>query len=108
MITSNSGCTANSGIIEIRIPEREVITATIISAPSSFPETLPFNADEFIVGDILSIQGNNLPAGDYVVTVVDNCGIFQCPLLDLKLFDGKYLLNLGKNIFIFQLLSNIP
>ncbi|HIC30511.1 MAG TPA: hypothetical protein EYO76_01200, partial [Flavobacteriaceae bacterium] len=68
VITSNSGCTANSGILEIRIPEREVITAAIISAPSSFPETLPFNADQFIVGDILTIQGNNLPAGDYVVT----------------------------------------
>ncbi|MCP4051686.1 MAG: hypothetical protein GY739_01265, partial [Mesoflavibacter sp.] len=75
VITSNNGCSANSGILEVRIPEREVITATIISAPSSFTETLPFNADEFIVGDILTIQDNNLPAGDYVVTVVDNCGI---------------------------------
>ena len=75
VITSNNGCSANSGILEVRIPEREVITATIISAPSSFPETLPFNADEFIVGDILTIQDNNLPAGDYVVTVVDNCGV---------------------------------
>ena len=92
VITSNSGCTANSGIIEIRIPEREVITATIISAPSSFPETLPFNADEFIVGDILSIQGNNLPAGDYVITVVDNCGI-------------EYTLDANIPVFQFQGLS---
>ena len=75
VITSNNGCSANSGILEIRIPEREVISASIISAPSSFSETLPFNADEFIVGDILTIQDNNLPAGDYVVTVVDNCGV---------------------------------
>jgi len=92
VITSNSGCTANSGILEIRIPEREVITATIISAPTSFPETLPFNADQFIVGDILTIQDNNLPAGDYIVTVVDNCGV-------------EYTLDANIPIFQFQELS---
>ncbi len=92
VITSNNGCSANSGILEVRIPEREVITATIISAPSSFTETLPFNADEFIVGDILTIQDNNLPAGDYVITVVDNCGV-------------EYTLDANIPVFQFQGLS---
>ncbi len=72
--TSNTGCDVLSGFIGVIIPDREVISATIIDAPPAYTQTLPQNVDAFIENDALSID-DNLPHGDYILEVIDNCGV---------------------------------
>ncbi|WP_397363126.1 T9SS type B sorting domain-containing protein [Olleya sp. R77988] len=72
--TSNSGCTATSGFIGVTITDREIVSASIIDAPLSYNETLPFNLNSFINNGILLYEGN-LPVGDYMLSVIDDCGI---------------------------------
>ncbi|WP_156112437.1 T9SS type B sorting domain-containing protein [Lacinutrix jangbogonensis] len=73
ILTSNSGCSSTTGFLEIGLPDREIITATIISAPSTYTEVLPNSVNSYIDNGILTIQENITP-GDYILNIIDNCG----------------------------------
>lgn len=70
----NNGCGAVLGYIRIRIPEdRFVVSAMITAAPTAYTPNLPSDVSSSInTQGILFIQ--NLPVGDYVLTVIDDCG----------------------------------
>ncbi|MGB6269859.1 MAG: hypothetical protein WBF67_12710 [Olleya sp.] len=72
--SSNNGCSASSGFISVSVSNRELVSETIIAAPLSYSLPLPHNVDSFINNGILSIQ-ENLPAGNYTLIVIDDCGL---------------------------------
>ena len=71
-----SGC--SNGQILVRSIGANLQTITIISGPPAF--TVPFDATSFInptnLGEALLL---NLPAGNYVLSVIDSCGNLQTP-----------------------------
>ncbi|WP_452223400.1 T9SS type B sorting domain-containing protein [Lacinutrix chionoecetis] len=73
ILTSNSGCSSSSGFIEIVLPDREIVSATIVSAPSTYMVALPNNVDAFINNGILTVE-ENITAGVYMLSIIDNCG----------------------------------
>ena len=73
ILTSNSDCSPTTGFLEVVLPDREIVSATIISAPSTYLEGLPNNIDSYIDNGILTIQ-DNITAGDYTLNLTDNCG----------------------------------
>ncbi|MCF1420378.1 T9SS type B sorting domain-containing protein [Mangrovimonas futianensis] len=74
VVPMDSGCGVSSGSILIKIPTREMVSASIIVAPDAFDETLPFDVSEFISSDGSSLTVENLPMGDYIILVIDECG----------------------------------
>ncbi|MBR9914216.1 MAG: T9SS type B sorting domain-containing protein [Algicola sp.] len=72
IIVNNTGCSVDSGFINVSIPDREVASASMLVAPASYGNTLPDDLSEDIDNGTLSV--NNLASGDYTVLVIDNCG----------------------------------
>ena len=71
----NTGCDTTVGQITISIPDRTIVLAQITAAPVTFQETLPFDITDFVIEnneDTLSVT--NLPVGDYIVYILDDCG----------------------------------
>lgn len=69
----NNGCFSNLGRITISIPDRQIVSASIIEAPATYTQPLPQNVSSFINSSGILIV-TNLPIGDYILTVTDNCG----------------------------------
>lgn len=61
-----------AGQVSINIEGGVIVDVDIISAPDSYPETLPDDVSDFIIGNEFFMQP--LPAGDYVFVVTDACG----------------------------------
>jgi len=71
---TNNGCSSNFGQIIIRIPgDRKIIAINITEAPPGYPNPLPENVLSSVNSNGV-YTGLNLPVGDYVFTVTDNCG----------------------------------
>ncbi len=70
----NNGCFAVSGYITARIPERLIVFAEIVRAPALYPETTPFNVSSLIDITNGSFRIDDLPTGEYFITLEDNCG----------------------------------
>lgn len=69
----NNGCFSLFGRIRISIPEIEIVSATIVSAPDTYTETLPQDVTANITqAGILAL--NNLPIGFYTIEFTDECG----------------------------------
>ena len=73
----NNGCFSDFGSITIRVPNRRIITASIIvfNSPAGTPFThpLPYDVTSFITpAGILVV--NDLPVGNYVLQLTDDCG----------------------------------
>ncbi|MCB0444742.1 MAG: T9SS type B sorting domain-containing protein [Gelidibacter sp.] len=91
VITNNNGCDATSGFINISIPDRQITSAIITSAPANYGETLPNDVSEFIQNGVLNVQGN-LPVGNYTLAITDNCG-------------SEYSIDTSVPEFVFQQLT---
>jgi len=76
-VSRNDGCFSDFGSITIRIPNRRVVTASIIRfispTGSAFPNPLPYNVSSSVSsGGALIVTG--LPVGAYVLKLTDDCG----------------------------------
>jgi gliding motility-associated-like protein len=77
---NQAGCESNTGTIRIKYAniglEIAIVAVRILSAPTTFPFPLPFDATQFILLPIsrIEVEITGLPSGDYVLEVVDFCG----------------------------------
>lgn len=88
----NNGCGSDLGILRIEIPEdRLIVAATITVAPEDYEPTLPDDVFEFVdtLGRLVMVD---IPVGDYVLTVIDECGV-------------EYIIEVNVPEFILQGLS---
>jgi gliding motility-associated-like protein len=74
----NNGCTTNSGKIVINIPNFNIGSAIITSAPASYPFTLPHDVSSQIGGAGQLIL-TSVPIGDYTFDISDACGTIYLP-----------------------------
>jgi len=69
----NNGCFSNLGTFNIVVPELNIVSAIITTAPGVYVPGLPHNVTSFITADgILSVT--DVPVGHYIVHVIDSCG----------------------------------
>ncbi|MBC7607630.1 MAG: T9SS type B sorting domain-containing protein [Burkholderiales bacterium] len=77
--TTNNGCLANSGQIVISIPNYELASAVISSAPADYPFALPHDVSSFIDGNgVLTLP--SVPIGDYTIILTDFCNSVVAPV----------------------------
>lgn len=69
--TGNNGCYDNSGFISISIPINEIIGATVLVAPSSYPHPLPHDVTNQIVDGVIRLDP--VPIGLYEISITDEC-----------------------------------
>lgn len=71
-ITTGSGCSPTADV-RIRIPNRRIVTAIIISGPADYTNTIPHTVSHLInsVGELLL---DDIPAGTYIIALEDSCG----------------------------------
>lgn len=77
---SNNGCSTNSGTIYINIIGYRVVTATILSAPASYPFALPHDVSLNVDPTLGVLTLNSVPLGDYSIEVINNCGATMLPM----------------------------
>ena len=70
----NNGCGSEFGYLKIKMPNnQQIVSITMIQAPASYTGVLPQN-----LSTALDSQGvylnTNLPIGEYIFEIVDNCG----------------------------------
>lgn len=71
---AREGCEIGKGSIRIRGNDTQLTSVIMTAAPTTFPNTLPFNANSYISTDGNFSMGNLLP-GNYSFDVIDSCGI---------------------------------
>ncbi|WP_162926873.1 hypothetical protein [Flavobacterium psychrotrophum] len=69
----NDGCFANTGRIIVSVPKRKIVSAIITVAPAGYVPALPHNVSSMINSAGILVV-NNVPLGDYVITITDECG----------------------------------
>ncbi|RZK12429.1 MAG: T9SS type B sorting domain-containing protein [Flavobacterium sp.] len=66
-------CGLEPGKVRVSIPNnRKIVSAVIMEAPPSYTEPLPSNITFFVGTD--GVLMADLPVGDYVIIVIDDCG----------------------------------
>lgn len=71
--TESGKCGVELGAVKVSIPDdRKIVSAIIMEAPPSYTEPLPSNINAFIGEDGVLIA--DLPAGDYIIVLIDDCG----------------------------------
>lgn len=78
---TNNGCSTNSGTIYINIVGYKVVTATVLSAPATYPFPLPHDVSLSVDPLTGTMTLNSVPLGDYSIQVINNCGDTMAPLL---------------------------
>ena len=86
-VGSNNGCTTNTGDITLSIPNNIITSAIIIDAPSSFPNTLPFNISNLITNGTITLS--TVPIGTYTFQLTDTCNdVFPPTSVTIPLFSN--------------------
>ena len=70
---TNNGCLTNSGQIIAFIPNYQIVTAIVTSAPTNYPFTLPHNVTSFVDASFV-LTLNPVPLGDYTIVLTNECG----------------------------------
>ncbi len=78
-LATNNGCLTNSGEIVVFIPNYEIVTAIVTSAPASYPFPIPHNVTSLIDATFV-LTLNPVPLGDYTIALTDNCGSIILPI----------------------------
>jgi len=69
---SNSGCNPLLGLVTVSIPDRTIASGVFTEVPEGYEDPVPADVSNFITtGGILIAD---LPQGDYVLELIDNCG----------------------------------
>lgn len=72
-VTVRLGCENGFGSVKIS-SQVDITSAQLIQAPASAGFNLPMDVTSLLFGVPQSVNMNNLPAGQYVFSVVDECG----------------------------------
>lgn len=67
------GCSSTTGNIKIELPNHDLASATIITAPAEYAPALPHNVSDHIVPDD-GLQLVGVPVGTYTFILFDTCG----------------------------------
>lgn len=70
---TNNGCFSEFGRISIQLSGRDIVSATIIIAPSVYTPGTPHDVSASIINGRLTL--NNMPVGMYKIKFTDECGI---------------------------------
>ena len=86
-IESEFGCVSNFATVSIIVPSRGIVSATMTTAPSGANLTLPANMMSFYNASSKTLIMTHLISGDYIITIVDDCGkeytvSFTVPYID--------------------------
>ena len=85
----NNGCFANTGRIIVSVPDRRIVSAVITVAPASYTHTLPHDVSAMVNSNGILVV-NNVPLGDYVITITDECGaVYRDIDVNVPAFDPK-------------------
>ncbi|KAF2506581.1 T9SS type B sorting domain-containing protein [Flavobacterium arcticum] len=88
VIVRNNGCFSELGKIRISVTDSELASATIISAPTTYSNTLPYDVTPNI-NSLGTLVLNNLPLGIYTIQFVDDCGFFREEVMEVPEFVEK-------------------
>jgi gliding motility-associated-like protein len=69
----NNGCFSEFGRMTIAIPDRDIISAIILTAPAAYTQPLPDDVSNFINPNGRLVI-SDLPVGHYILKIVDECG----------------------------------
>ena len=87
---SSDGCLSNLGKIGVTVPDRKIVSAEILEAPDDYllNHILPENVTNKIngSGQLVLI---NMPIGDYVIKVIDECGKEHKVDANIPVFEPK-------------------
>ncbi|MFY0482698.1 T9SS type B sorting domain-containing protein [Flavobacterium sp. PLA-1-15] len=74
IVTKSSGkCGVQLGLMKVELPDdRKIVSAIITVAPPTYTETLPSDITFFVGEDGVLVA--DLPAGDYEMILIDDCG----------------------------------
>ena len=70
--STNNGCFSEFGRFSVSIPEREIVFAEILEAPEAYGTTPNDVSDSINTNGRLVVT--DVPVGEYVLTVTDECG----------------------------------
>ncbi|WP_294818673.1 T9SS type B sorting domain-containing protein [uncultured Flavobacterium sp.] len=69
----NNNCQTQLGRVLLRVPNSELVTVVVVSAPAQYSEPLPYDASaEINAQGIISITG--MVPGNYEINFTDSCG----------------------------------
>jgi len=71
-ISPYPGCQSNTSLVKVKIPEFEIVTATITSAPPAYGPVPVDVSDHITTEDGVVIDP--LPTGNYHIQLIDECG----------------------------------
>lgn len=74
-VTADTDLCSDEGSITIQIPGREIVVAVLTEAPDVYDEPLPQDVIGFVSNGELFME--DMPLGDYVFEITDDCGFTQ-------------------------------
>lgn len=80
----NTGCNPNLGGVTVTIPDREIVSAIFTTIPDAYNGTPPVDVSNSISNGILIIH--DLPIGDYILELIDECGTLYIVELSIPEF----------------------
>ncbi|MXN90989.1 T9SS type B sorting domain-containing protein [Flavobacterium sp. Sd200] len=84
----NNGCFSVIGYITASIPDREIVFAEIVRGPSAFTTPVPYDVSSMI-GSNGTLRVNNLPVGEYLIRIQDDCGDWYDEVIEVPAFVPK-------------------
>ncbi|HBI00610.1 MAG TPA: hypothetical protein DDY18_03195, partial [Flavobacterium sp.] len=88
--TGNNGCYVNDGFIRIAIPVNEIVGATVMVAPSSYPFPLPHDVSDQLVNGVIRLDP--VPIGFYEITIVDECNTsYEINDIEVPIYENEGL-----------------
>lgn len=84
--TERVGCAIGKTSIRINSKNALITNVIITDAPSSFAQTIPFNATAFVTSEDGIFFMNDLPPGDYTFTIEDACGFSNTLMVSLTAY----------------------
>lgn len=87
---NNNGCFSLFGRIRVNVPEQELVSASILSAPATYTVGLPQDVSSFINSSGTLVM-QDMPIGLYTITFTDNCGFTYTVEVEVPPFVEKDL-----------------
>lgn len=91
VVAQRAGCQDGEGSVRIaNLDGSGIETITMIAAPDTFTETLPYDVNFNLAGNAVFYM-NSLPEGEYVFHIMDGCG--QTVETEVNIIGYEYIIN---------------
>lgn len=81
----NNGCFSEFGLIKITRENASLVSASIVSAPSTYSESLPQDVTEYILPNG-KLGLFDMPIGEYIIEFTDSCGFSYTSTVEVPPF----------------------